>query len=144
MMKHKMLTAALLAALAALPLQAKVVLPSVIGDHMVLQQNSQAALWGRADAGSRVTIRAEREGAQVSITVADDGPGIPDAEKDRVFEAFHTSGGALADGTRSVGLGLAVCRAVARAHGGTITVHDNRPHGAVFSLTLPAEEVPDV
>ena len=95
-------------------------------------------------AGSRVTVRAEREGAQVSITVADDGPGIPDAEKDRVFEAFHTSGGALADGTRSVGLGLAVCRAVARAHGGTITVHDNRPHGAVFSLTLPAEEVPDV
>ena len=95
-------------------------------------------------AGSRVTVRAEREGAQVSITVADDGPGIPDAEKGRVFEAFHTSGGALADGTRSVGLGLAVCRAVARAHGGTITVHDNRPHGAVFSLILPAEEVPDV
>ena len=43
-------------------------------------------------AGSRVTVRAEREGAQVSITVADDGPGIPDAEKGRVFEALHTSG----------------------------------------------------
>ena len=73
MMKNKMLTAALLAALAAMPLQAKVVLPSVIGDHMVLQQNSQAALWGRADAGSRVTIRPSWSGQTVAVEADAEG-----------------------------------------------------------------------
>lgn len=72
-MKNKMLTAALLAALAAMPLQAKVVLPSVIGDHMVLQQNSQAALWGRADAGSRVTIRPSWSGQAVAVEADAEG-----------------------------------------------------------------------
>ena len=76
--------------------------------------------------------------------MADDGPGIPDSEKDRIFEAFHSGSGTLPDGTRSAGLGLSVCRAVARAHGGGIRVRDRRPHGSVFVLSLPAEEVPDV
>ena len=91
-------------------------------------------------AGSSVTVRAEREGAQVSITVADDGPGIPGCrEGPRLRGVPHLRRRARRrnaqrrPGTRGV-------RAVARAHGGTITVRDNRPHGAVFSLTLPAEE----
>lgn len=95
-------------------------------------------------AGSSVEVSAARVGQMVEIRVADDGPGIPDAEKDLVFEAFRTAGGALPDGTRSVGLGLAVCRAIARAHGGTIAVRDRAPHGCVFALSLPAEEVPRV
>ena len=94
--------------------------------------------------GTRVTVSAARAGSLVELRVADDGPGIPDAEKDLVFEAFHTAGGTLPDGTRSVGLGLAVCRAVARAHGGSVCVRDRAPHGSVFVLSLPAEEVPDV
>ena len=95
-------------------------------------------------AGSSVEVSAARVGQMVEIRVADDGPGIPDAEKDLVFEAFRTAGGALPDGTRSVGLGLTVCRAIARAHGGTIAVRDRAPHGCVFALSLPAEEVPRV
>ena len=95
-------------------------------------------------AGSHVCVSAARVAQMVEICVADDGPGIPDAEKDRVFEAFRTTGGALPDGTRSVGLGLAVCRAIARAHGGTIAVRDRAPRGCVFALSLPAEEVPRV
>ena len=94
--------------------------------------------------GTRVLISAVRSGDGVEVAVADDGPGIPDVEKRRVFDAFHTSGDLLPDGTRSVGLGLAVCQAVARAHGGAISVRDNVPHGSVFALTLPSEEVPDV
>ena len=94
--------------------------------------------------GSHVCVSAARVAQMVEICVADDGPGIPDAEKDRVFEAFRTTGGALPDGTRSVGLGLAVCRAIARAHGGTIAVRDRAPRGCVFALSLPAEEVPRV
>ena len=95
-------------------------------------------------AGCRVTVSAERAGEVVELRVADDGPGIPDAEKDLVFDPFRTAGATLPDGTRSVGLGLTVCRAVARAHGGTVSVRDRAPHGSVFSLTLPAEEVPNV
>lgn len=95
-------------------------------------------------AGTIVTVSAARVESGVELRVADNGPGIPDEEKGLVFDAFRTAGGTLPDGTRSVGLGLSVCRAVARAHGGTICVRDRDPRGCVFVLTLPSEEVPDV
>jgi len=93
-------------------------------------------------AGSHITVRAKREGRFASISVSDDGPGIPDGEKDRIFDLFYTAGGGLSDGSRGVGLGLALCRTVIEVHGGIITVSDNAPHGAVFCFTLPVEEVP--
>ena len=93
--------------------------------------------------GSTVTVSARRVGDMVRISVADDGPGVPDADKERIFDRFRTGAAARrpADATRSFGLGLALCRSIAEAHGGTIEVHDNVPHGAVFTFTLPAEEV---
>lgn len=93
--------------------------------------------------GSTVTVSALRVGDMVRISVADDGPGVPDADKERIFDRFRTGAAARrpADATRSFGLGLALCRSIAEAHGGTIEVHDNVPHGAVFTFTLPAEEV---
>lgn len=94
--------------------------------------------------GSTVTASARRVGDMVRISVADDGPGVPDADKEHIFDRFRTGAAARrpADATRSFGLGLALCRSIAEAHGGTIEVHDNVPHGAVFTFTLPAEEVP--
>lgn len=94
-------------------------------------------------AASTIRVGARREGAWVRVSVADNGPGVPDADKSRIFERFYRGGGMdrPADGHRSFGLGLALCRSIAEAHGGTIEVHDNEPHGAVFSFTLPAEEV---
>ena len=115
--------------------------PSLVVQALVNLVNNALA---HTPSGTSVTISTARSEDGVDIVVADDGPGIPDAEKDRVFEAFHTSGGSLPDGTRSVGLGLSVCRAVARAHGGAISVRDRSPHGCAFTLTLPPEEVPDV
>ena len=93
--------------------------------------------------GSTVTVSARRVGDMVRISVADDGPGVPDADKERIFDRFRTGAAARrpADATRSFGLGLALCRSIAEAHGGTIEVRDNVPHGAVFTFTLPAEEV---
>ena len=52
-----------------------------------------------------------------------------------------TGANRIADSRRSLGLGLALCRSIVTAHGGTITVSDNVPHGAVFTFTLPAGEV---
>lgn len=91
--------------------------------------------------GSEIVIRSRAEGGRVLISVADDGPGIPDEQKSRVFEMFYTAGNTVADSRRGMGLGLALCKSIITAHGGQITVTDNSPHGAVFTFSLTAEEV---
>ena len=75
------------------------------------------------------------------FTVADDGPGIPDQEKKQIFQMFYTGSTAVADSRRSLGLGLSLCKSIVTAHGGTITVSDNRPVGTIFTFTIPAGEV---
>ena len=77
----------------------------------------------------------------VAVSISDNGPGIPDADKPRIFDMFYTSGKDIGDSRRSMGLGLALCKSIINAHGGTISVSDNKPHGTVFRFTLPAEEV---
>ncbi len=92
--------------------------------------------------GSRITISARREGEMVRVEIADDGGGIPDEAKEKLFQMFYTAqhkrGG---DGRRGLGLGLSLCKSIITAHGGTITVRDNLPHGTVISFKLQAEEV---
>lgn len=87
--------------------------------------------------GSSIVIGAEKQGDRVVIRVADDGPGIPDDLKPRVFEMFFTGDRKVADSRRSLGLGLSLCRSIVSAHGGEITLTDNTPSGCVFSFTLP-------
>lgn len=91
--------------------------------------------------GSHIRIRAQAAGDRVELSVADDGPGIPDEQKSKIFDMFYTGSNRLGDSRRSLGLGLGLCRSIAAAHGGTLTVADNTPHGAVFSFTLPRGEV---
>lgn len=91
--------------------------------------------------GSRIEIRTGRRGEMAVISVADDGPGIPDQQKDKVFEMFYSGAERIADSRRSMGLGLALCRLIINAHGGTLELSDNVPRGAVFEFTLPVEEV---
>lgn len=91
--------------------------------------------------GSRITIRSFLEGQELVVEVADDGPGIPDAMKERIFDLFYTSRGQIADSRRGMGLGLALCQSIISAHGGRLAVRDNVPHGALFSFRCPAEEV---
>ena len=92
-------------------------------------------------AGSVIEVHTEKQGQWVVVTVSDNGPGIPDGQKPRVFEMFYSGANRAADSRRSLGLGLALCRSIVTAHGGTISVSDNRPHGTVFTFTLPAGEV---
>ena len=87
--------------------------------------------------GSSIEVGAERQGDRVVIRVADDGPGIPDDLKPRVFEMFFTGDRKVADSRRSLGLGLSLCRSIVSAHGGEITLTDNTPSGCIFSFTLP-------
>lgn len=93
--------------------------------------------------GSQICLSAKREKRMVRIEIADNGSGISDAVKRRLFDMFYTAnaGDAGADSRRGLGLGLSLCKSIVEAHGGSITVRDNQPHGAVFSFTLPLEEV---
>jgi signal transduction histidine kinase len=87
-----------------------------------------------APEGTAVEVAVERSPGAVSVTVADRGPGVPAAERDRVFERFWR--GDRAPGT---GLGLPIARQIAQAHGGEIALLDTEI-GAAFRLRLP---VPD-
>lgn len=91
--------------------------------------------------GSSVTVTAKRNNNMAEIQVADNGSGIPDNEKEMVFEKFYCGTNKIADNRRSLGLGLYLCKAIVNAHGGTISVADNKPRGTVFRFLLPLEEV---
>lgn len=93
-------------------------------------------------AGSSIAVSAQRSGETVRVEVADDGPGIPDAAKEKLFEMFYTAQAKRGDGRRGLGLGLSLCRSIVEAHGGQIGVRDNNPHGTVFWFTLPASDTP--
>jgi two-component system sensor histidine kinase KdpD len=89
--------------------------------------------------GAPVDVSAAARGGEVTIEVADRGPGLPPGEEARVFEKFHRG---KADVTApGVGLGLAICRAVAVAHGGRMEARNREGGGAVFTLSLPLEGV---
>ena len=92
-------------------------------------------------AGSHIILSAAAQGETAVIQVSDDGSGIPDGAKEKVFEMFFTGENRISDSRRSLGLGLALCRTIIAAHGGTITLSDNTPHGCIFTFTLPLGEV---
>lgn len=88
-------------------------------------------------AGTMVTVGARPHRETVELWVIDSGPGVPDAEKPRVFEKFYR-GSASASAPSGTGLGLAIAREIVRTHGGTLRVEDAEPHGARFILTIPS------
>jgi two-component system, OmpR family, sensor histidine kinase KdpD len=90
-------------------------------------------------AGSAIDIRAAATPDEVSVEVADRGPGVPAAERERIFDKFYRVPGARTGGA---GLGLAICRGIVEAHGGRIRVADREGGGAVFCFTLPIEGAP--
>ena len=92
-------------------------------------------------AGSSIVIQTKEEQGNAVICVADDGPGIPDAEKAKVFQMFYTGSNPIADSRRSIGLGLSLCKSIMTAHGGSIRVSDNQPKGTRFTVTIPSGEV---
>ena len=91
--------------------------------------------------GSLIEIHTELRNKWVCVSVSDNGPGIPDDQKPRVFDMFYCGANQVVDSRRSLGLGLPLCKSIVNAHGGRISVTDNVPQGTVFSFTLPAGEV---
>ncbi len=88
--------------------------------------------------GTTVTVGVRPTGRAVVLTVADEGPGIPLADRDRIFEPFARLPGVSRDRAGGTGLGLAIARRIAGAHDGTIGVDDGPGGGARFVVSLPA------
>ncbi len=88
-------------------------------------------------AGGRISVRARALGDRLEITVTDDGPGIPPAELERIFERFHRLGQGRSRDRGGSGLGLAIARAIVEAHSGTISAQSPAGGGAAFRIVLP-------
>ncbi len=89
----------------------------------------------------QIRVSARVDGALVGISVSDNGPGIPPAERKRVFEKFYQSDARLSSPTganRGSGLGLSIVRAVVRGHGGRVELDSEIDRGSTFTLWLPA------
>ena len=90
--------------------------------------------------GSRIEIAASRRGAWIDVMVYDDGPGLRPGSEEAIFEKFTR--GERESALPGVGLGLAICRAIVEAHGGTIRACDSPLGGAGFVFSLPAGTPP--
>jgi len=88
--------------------------------------------------GGKITVCGKREGAWISISVSDEGIGIPPDEIDRVFQPFYRIDNPVTRQAGGIGLGLAICKAIAEAHGGTIQVESSLGRGSTFTFSWPA------
>jgi two-component system sensor histidine kinase GlrK len=84
----------------------------------------------------RLVASTEKDGYYGLVTVADSGPGIPDSDKEKVFEKFHQVKQGKKMAGQGVGLGLSICRTIVQAHRGAIWVEDNPGGGSRFMLLL--------
>ena len=112
--------------------------PDALADVTILRRVFDNLLMNASvHAGTSVSVilQAERSGDVVRFSVADDGPGIPAAEQERIFDPFVTL--ERTEGRRTHGLGLAYCRAALAAMGGSIALVPS-DHGAMFVVQVPA------
>jgi signal transduction histidine kinase len=86
-----------------------------------------------------VCVDVSARGLDIEITVKDEGPGIPEDDRERIFSRFvQLDASRRASGA---GLGLPIARWIAEAHGGTVTLDDSSPKGSTFAIRLPAATV---
>ena len=112
-------------------------MPSLLADPDLLEQAIINLVRNAAEAASdastpSVTVTCKLQGGELAIAVADNGPGLNEQQRERIFVPFYTT---KPDGS---GIGLSLARQIAVAHRGRIEVHPNDPRGSVFSIVLPA------
>jgi signal transduction histidine kinase len=117
----------------------------VDGDRNAIRQalaNLLANAIRLAPADTRVGVRAGREGPWIWMAVDDQGPGIAVEDRDRVFQRFWRGDGVQTAGEHRNGLGLAIVRQIAEAHGGEVKLVSVVGLGSTFALWIPAATVP--
>jgi two-component system sensor histidine kinase KdpD len=93
----------------------------------------------RYSGGHPVSVRARAVGPRILVRIVDRGPGVPAAEKARIFEPFYRAPGASPNGHRGSGLGLAIVRGFVEANGGRVWVESLPGQGSTFVVELPLE-----
>ena len=91
--------------------------------------------------GSHINISVTKEDQIIRVEIGDDGSGVLDEVKTKLFDMFYTADNIFGDGRRGLGLGLYLCKSIILAHNGNIYVKNNIPHGTVFGFTLQSEEM---
>jgi signal transduction histidine kinase len=86
---------------------------------------------------SVIHVRLSSDQNQVVLQVIDNGKGVPDSEKRKIFSKFYRIGDEDTRATKGTGLGLYLTKRIVKQHKGHITVRDNQPRGAIFQITLP-------
>jgi two-component system, OmpR family, sensor histidine kinase CiaH len=90
-----------------------------------------------APPGSTIALSLEAGLEGWRVSVSDEGPGVPSADQDRIFERFFRSGNEETRKAKGTGLGLYIVKRLAQALGGTVTIRDRQPHGAIFAVSFP-------
>jgi signal transduction histidine kinase/CheY-like chemotaxis protein len=103
-----------------------------------LLKNALEALEGHANPKIKLSIRLDAAGDYIRVDVADNGPGIPPAELDKIWVTFHTTKNV----THHAGLGLPACRLILEHIGGNISVDSRPPHGCTFTVALSVYQGP--
>jgi two-component system sensor histidine kinase KdpD len=118
-------------------------LPLVPVDGVLIEQALVNLLENAAkytDSPGAIDVAAWSDDGAIVVEVADEGPGLPAGDEERVFEKFYRA----ASGQRGFGLGLPICRAIVTAHGGRIWAERREARGTRFRFTLPLREVPSL
>ncbi len=105
-------------------------------EQVILNLMENAAIHGGA---TEIRLRVERDGERAVFSVADNGRGIDEKRLAGLFDASRSAENAGVDGKKNMGIGLSVCRAIVKAHGGMIEA-ENRADGAFFRFLLPMKE----
>lgn len=109
------------------------------GDSLLLQillNNLLENAIKYSPAHSIISVQLKKAGTQVLLEVADQGEGIPDTEKKKIFERFYRIGNEATRTTKGTGLGLYLCERIAHHHQATLLVRDNSPKGSVFRVNF--------
>ena len=112
---------------------------TISGDPLLLQMlvnnlAENALKYTPKEGAIRITLK--KEGSRIILSVKDEGPGIPDNEKKKIFSKFYRTGSEKTRSTQGTGLGLYLCRRIASDHKATIKVSDNSPIGSIFTVVF--------
>jgi C4-dicarboxylate-specific signal transduction histidine kinase len=115
-------------------------LPRVMGDRLQLQQvvmnlivNGIDAMKDMAEKREIVITSQRMENEHITVSISDNGMGLPPQQEDQIFNAFFTTK------PHGTGMGLRICRSIVESHGGRLSAANSYPRGATFSFTIPSK-----